>query len=596
MAGRIPQQFIQELLSRADIVDIVGERVHLKKTGQNYMACCPFHNEKSPSFSVSPTKQFYHCFGCGAHGSAIGFMMEYDRLDFVEAVKQLAARVGVEVPRTGGEQQAPGPDYQPLYALLESATKFFAAQLREPAGAVAVDYLKRRGLTGAIAQEFGVGYALPGWDHLIQHFSGDAANRQRLLQAGLVIEKDGGGLYDRFRNRVMFPIRDARGRVIGFGGRVLGDETPKYLNSPETPVFHKGRELYGLFEARKRSRDLSQLLVVEGYMDVVGLAQFGVGNAVATLGTATTREHVEKLFRTTADVIFCFDGDNAGRKAAWRALESALPLMTGHQQVRFMFLPEGEDPDTLIRKEGRDAFVARSVTAIPLSTYFFEHLVGQADLHSIDGRARLVELARPHLSKLASGVYRQMLVARLAELARMEAGTLSGLLEAGKPAETAPIERVVRSPVTPMQPSAVRVAVKLLLLEPDLAPQAADLVGTSSDDPRERLLVRLLELLNSNPQTSQGMLLEYFRETPEGQYIEKVARWDWAPPPDGVAVEFAGAIQRVRSRLIEQRTQVLLQQSQAGELTTEQKAELKQLLATRVPVVDPGQDNALGSH
>lgn len=595
MAGRIPQQFIQELLSRADIVDIVGERIHLKKTGQNYMACCPFHNEKSPSFSVSQSKQFYYCFGCGAHGSALGFLMEHDRLDFIEAVKQLAARVGVEVPRTGGDQ-APGPDYQPLYSLLESAAKFFTAQLREPAGVIAVEYLKRRGLTGAIAQEYGVGYAPTGWDHLLQHCGDDAASRQRLSQAGLVIEKEGGGHYDRFRNRVMFPIRDARGRVIGFGGRVMGDETPKYLNSPETPVFHKGRELYGLFEARKQSRDLSQLLVVEGYMDVVGLAQFGISNAVATLGTATTREHVEKLFRATTEVIFCFDGDNAGRKAAWRALEATLPLMTGHQQVRFMFLPEGEDPDSLIRKEGREAFVARSVTAIPLSTYFFEHLVGQADLNSIDGRARLVELARPHLSKLAVGVYRQMLISRLAELARMEAPTLSRLLDNGKAIEEPPTERVMRPATNPTQPSAVRVAIKLLLLEPDLAQQAAELVGANSDDTRERLLVRLVELLIANPQMSQGMLLEYFRETPEGQYIAKVARWNWAPPPDGIAAEFVGALQRVRARLIEQRTQVLLQQSQTGELSTEQKTELKRLLATRVSVSDTGLNSGIGSH
>ncbi|MBI3776845.1 MAG: DNA primase, partial [Gammaproteobacteria bacterium] len=477
MAGRIPQQFIQELLSRVDIADIVGERIALKKTGQNYMACCPFHNEKTPSFSVSPSKQFYHCFGCGAHGSAISFLMEYDRLEFVDAVKQLAARAGVEVPRDGATA-TPSQDYQTLYATLETAAKFFAAQLREPGAGAAVDYLKARGLTGAIAQEYGIGYAPAGWDHLLQHFGGDAGVRQRLLQAGLVIEKEGGGVYDRFRNRVMFPIRDARGRVVGFGGRVLTDETPKYLNSPETPVFHKGRELYGLCEARKRVRDLAQVLVVEGYMDVVGLAQYGIGNAVATLGTATTREHIERLFRVTSDVVFCFDGDNAGRKAAWRALEAALPLMTGQQHVRFMFLPEGEDPDSLVRKEGRELFAARSVTAIPLSTYLFEHLVAGADLSSIEGRARLVELARPLISKIPIGVYRQMTTARLAEITQMDETRLTRALDSGKTLEPVAIARRVRAPIIQGAPSAVRTAVKLLLQDPRLARETTELCAT----------------------------------------------------------------------------------------------------------------------
>ncbi len=573
MAGRIPQQFIQELLSRIDIADLVGERVALKKTGQNYMACCPFHNEKTPSFSVSPSKQFYHCFGCGVHGSAISFLMEYDRLDFVAAVNQLAARAGVEVPRDGATA-APSQDYQPLYAILEAAAKYYAAQLREPSATAAVDYLKSRGLTGTIAQEYGIGYAPAGWDHLLQHCGSDAGVRQRLLHAGLVIEKEGGGVYDRFRNRVIFPIRDARGRVVGFGGRVLTDETPKYLNSPETPVFHKGRELYGLFEARKRTRDLAQVLVVEGYMDVVGLVQYGIGNAVATLGTATTREHIERLFRATGDVVFCFDGDSAGRKAAWRALEAALPLMTGQHHVRFMFLPEGEDPDSLVRKEGRERFTARTATAIPLSTYLFEHLINGADLSSIEGRARLVELARPLLSKIPAGVYRQMSVARLADITHMEEAVLTRALTTGKTLEPATITRKARAPIVQGAPSAVRTAVKLLLQEPALASEATDLCALTSIEPRDQLLVKLIDILSANPQMTQGMLLEYFRDTPEGLYLEKVARWDWAAPEAGAKAEFFGALAQVKAQQAGQQAQNLLEKAQFSGLTLEEKQNL----------------------
>lgn len=574
MAGRIPQQFIQELLSRVDIVDIVGERVQLKKAGQNHMACCPFHNEKTPSFSVSSSKQFYHCFGCQAHGSAINFLMEYDRLDFVEAVKQLAARAGVEIPRDGSNT-APSQDYQPLYSLLEAAAKYYAAQLRDPGAAAAVDYLKARGLTGAIAQEYGIGYAPAGWDHLLQHFGGDAGMRQQLLQAGLVIEKEGGGVYDRFRNRVMFPIRDARGRAIGFGGRVLTNETPKYLNSPETPVFHKGRELYGLFEARKRVRDLPQILVVEGYMDVVGLAQFGIGNAVATLGTATTREHIERLFRTTGDVVFCFDGDNAGRKAAWRALETALPLMTGQHHVRFMFLPEGEDPDSLVREEGQEQFAQRTVTAIPLSTYLFEHLINGADLSSIDGRARLIEQARPLVSKIPAGVYRQMTVTRLAEITHMEDVSLARAFDTG---EVVAVTRKIRVPGIQGAPSAVRVAVKLLLEHPVLAHEATELDVVTSTEPRDQLLVKLIDILRMNPQMTQGMVLEYFRGTAEGQYLEKVARWQWVTPEEGVKTEYLGALARIKAQQIEQRMQDLLEKAQLSALTPEEKQNLNNWL------------------
>ncbi|HKJ77760.1 MAG TPA: DNA primase, partial [Gammaproteobacteria bacterium] len=359
MAGRIPQSFIDDLLSRVDIVEVIDARVPLKKAGRDYAACCPFHDEKTPSFTVSPTKQFFHCFGCGAHGTALGFLMEYDHMGFVEAVEELAAKQGLEIPYEGGAPAAgPGRDLKPLYDLLGQADRYFRHQLRNhPAAAKAVDYLKGRGVSGEVAAAFGLGYAPPGWDGLLQALGRDDGALKRLVEVGLLIEREEDRRrYDRFRDRVIFPIRDPRGRTVGFGGRVLGDDKPKYLNSPESEVFHKGRELYGLYEAQQAVRRPERLLVVEGYMDVVALAQHGIANAVATLGTAATADHLQRLFRVTGEVVFCFDGDEAGGKAAWRALENAMPQMRDGRQVRFMFLPQGEDPDSLVRAIGGEAF------------------------------------------------------------------------------------------------------------------------------------------------------------------------------------------------------------------------------------------------
>ncbi|MBV5272313.1 MAG: DNA primase, partial [Lamprocystis purpurea] len=407
MAGRIPSQFIDDLLARTDIVELIGGRMQLRKAGKDFQARCPFHDEKTPSFTVSQEKQFYHCFGCGAHGSAIGFLMEYDRLSFREAIDELAHKAGIEVPSEAAAAPA-GPDYAPLYAILDQAAQIFRLQLREhPDASRAIEYLKGRGLSGEIAGRYGLGYAPPGWDLLLTRLGESPAQRERLLQAGLITEQD-GKRYDRFRDRVIFPIRDRRGRVIGFGGRVLGDGKPKYLNSPETPVFHKGRELYGLYEVQQARRKLERLLVVEGYMDVIALAQFGIDYAVATLGTATTIDHLQVLLRSAPELVFCFDGDRAGRDAAWKALETALhhDLVTGSQSLCFLFLPDGEDPDTLIRAEGLAAFEQRLVGAQPLDEYLFEHLSAQLDTVSRDGRARLVGLAKPLIKKVTAGIYK----------------------------------------------------------------------------------------------------------------------------------------------------------------------------------------------
>ncbi|AXO63308.1 DNA primase [Pseudomonas sp. phDV1] len=435
MAGLIPQSFIDDLLNRTDIVDVVSSRIQLKKTGKNYSACCPFHKEKTPSFTVSPDKQFYYCFGCGAGGNALGFVMDHDQLEFPQAIEELAKRAGMDVPReeSGRGHKPRQPVDSPLYPLLNAAAEHYRQALKShPQRKYAVDYLKGRGLTGEIARDFGIGFAPPGWDNLLKQLGADALQQKVMIDAGLLIENaENGRRYDRFRDRIMFPIRDSRGRVIAFGGRVLGDDKPKYLNSPETPVFHKGQELYGLYEARKHNRDLDEIMVVEGYMDVIALAQQGLRNAVATLGTATSEEHLKRLFRIVPSVLFCFDGDAAGRNAAWRALESTLPSLQDGRRARFLFLPDGEDPDTLVRAEGTDAFRARiNQHAQPLADYFFHQLCEEADPRSLEGKAHLVTLAAPLIDKIPGNNLRALMRQRLSEITGLSSEALSQVASA----------------------------------------------------------------------------------------------------------------------------------------------------------------------
>ncbi|OGT21133.1 MAG: hypothetical protein A2V90_07050 [Gammaproteobacteria bacterium RBG_16_57_12] len=609
MAGRIPQQFIDELLARVDLVELINARVNLRKAGREYSACCPFHDEKTPSFSVSPHKQFYHCFGCGAHGNAIGFLMAYDNLNFVEAVEDLAARSGLPIPREMTESA--GDSHQALYTVLQQAADYFKRQLRShPRAPQAVAYLKGRGVSGEIAARFDIGYAPPGWDNLIQELGGGKTQEALLLEAGLAIRKEGGGCYDRFRERIMFPIRDGRGRVIGFGGRVMGGDAqgsanaaggttprteeveqrrerlpttpgaagPKYLNSPETPVFHKGSELYGLYQARQAVRNLERLLVVEGYMDVVALAQFDVPYVVATLGTATTREHLERLFRSVSDIVFCFDGDRAGRAAAWRALENALPVIREGRQIRYMFLPEGEDPDTIIRKEGRAGFEARIAKAVTFSDFFFEGLAAQVDMGSVDGQAQLVELARPYLSKITAGVLRYMMMARLAEIVRMTPDRLEVLLEGGSP-------RQGQSARKPSRPAAykaltpVRKAIILLLNRPDLAAQAGDPGRFATlEAPGVGLLIELLDLLQEKPHLNCAAILAQQRDSADWHHLGKLAQLPLEIPADGLEREFLDVLRHLEKMSNEQTLDALLAKSGRQTLTEQEKAELQQRL------------------
>ncbi|HWR87953.1 MAG TPA: DNA primase [Acidiferrobacterales bacterium] len=586
MPGKIPKKFIDDLLSRIDIIDVIDARVPLKKAGKDYKACCPFHEEKTPSFTVSQDKQFYHCFGCGVNGSAIKFLMDYEHMSFPEAVKDLAQRAGVTVPHDTQYSEDKPDITAPLLDVLGQADRFYRRMLREhPQAHEAIDYLKRRGLTGEIAADFGLGFAPDGWDNLLKAVGTTEESRTALLAAGLLVKKDAGGYYDRFRHRVMFPIHDHRGRLIGFGGRVLDQGEPKYLNSPETPLFHKGRELYGLYRARDALKRTGWALVVEGYMDVVALAQYGLDYAVATLGTATTRDHLERLFRYVPEVVFCFDGDRAGREAAWRALENGLPVLHEGRQVSFLFLPEGEDPDTLVRKEGAAEFGARLKSATPLPDYFFQHLAAQVDLNRLDGRARLVELARPHLSKMRPGVLRQLMVARLAELSHLPVAELGRLLDGGERPVTLMAQRDSRRPAGGQaRPSLVRTAIALLLQHPELARTVVDAGGefrALAGRPGVELLFDLLQLLRDRPDIKTGFIIEHYRDSEYQRALEKLLAWEHPALSGDIEAEFQGVLDQLRREALGAETERLMDKDRLSGLTTAEKIELKRLLAQK---------------
>jgi DNA primase len=594
VSGRIPQHFIDELIARADIVELIGSRVPLKKQGKEFKACCPFHGEKTPSFTVVPDKQFYHCFGCGAHGTALGFLIEHDHLSFIEAVEDLAARVGLEVPREQ-QQAARSSPAEGLFQALDKVAEFYQRELRNSARAR--DYFKARGVTSETAARFSLGYAPDAWDGVLKEFGATDVERMRLHQVGLIIERErkagstaSPGFYDRFRDRVMFPIRDARGRTIGFGGRVLDKGEPKYLNSPETELFHKGRELYGLYEARQASRTLTRILVVEGYMDVVRLHQAGITYAVATLGTATTPEHLSRVFRICSELTFCFDGDRAGRAAAWRALENSLSQVREGRQIRFLFLPEGHDPDSLVGEEGREAFEARLAAATPLSEYFLKHLSSQVDIETVDGRARLGEQARPLVERIPAGIYRELLADEVAKvvgldpqrmgiaLASEEHGAEKSASSTRRPLPAG--ERHVAS-----RRNLVRQSVHLLVHYPEIADKIAGFEGLAAvDKPGIPLLMDLIQELHRQPCATTGALLERWRGRPDVEHLAKLAALECLiPDAAGATRELLGAIrQLIEEGAIRRREQLLSKHGREG-LTDAEKAELQGLLRARTP-------------
>jgi DNA primase len=619
MAGRIPDSFLDALVARSDIVDIVGARVPLKKAGREYKACCPFHNEKSPSFSVSPAKQFYHCFGCGAHGTVIGFLMHYEKMEFVEAVADLAQRAGLELPREATLPRAAGSD--DWHELLAQASRFFEQNLKD--NPRAQRYVAARGIEAQAGARFALGYAPDAWEALLTRLGTDDDARRRLLEVGLVLERDtrGGeraaGLYDRFRDRLMFPIRDSRGRVIGFGGRVLDQGEPKYLNSPETPLFHKGRELYGLYEARQARADFKRLVVVEGYMDVVRLHQAGISYAVATLGTATTAEHLNKIFRMTSEVVFCFDGDRAGRQAAWRALENSLEFARDGREFKFMFLPDGHDPDSLVAAEGAEPFEARLKSALPLSEYLVQQLASQVDLEHVDGRARLKALAAPLFARLPDGVYREMLADRLAAHVGMPASALkkafiaggagaapralggraeqvaagggrinngtvgAGAAAAGAAPGSGQAGRASAGRASAGRGNLLRQAITLLLQHPAASRTVgrAEALGTLSQ-PGVAILRELMAQAAAMEKPNTAMLLERWRDRPEYRRLSELAMAEpMVAETQAAAEELQMAVEKL---LLEygpvRRVDELLRKAEELGLNLDEKTELSSLL------------------
>jgi DNA primase len=513
VSGRIPQNFIDDLIARSDIVEVINARVPLKRKGKEYTACCPFHNEKTPSFTVSENKQFYYCFGCHAKGNVIGFLMDYEHLSYIDAIESLAADQHMDIPHeneTGNPQNK--QDKQPLYDILKLASELYQQQLKTSDRAV--DYLKQRGLTGEIAKQFKIGYAPDGWDFLLSHLGKSAESQLALGKTGMVVTNDNNKTYDRFRDRIMFPITDQRGRVIGFGGRILDQGEPKYLNSPENAVFHKGMELYGLYETKQALRKIDRILVVEGYMDVVALAQHGINYAVASLGTATTTEQIQKTFRTTHEIIFCYDGDNAGKKAAWRALENALTVIRDGMVAKFLFLPEKEDPDTMVRKEGKDAFEQRIKHAMPLSDFLFNTLTAASDITTREGKAQLASKANSLIQRMHNSLFKDLLVEELSSLVGLSQQQLEEKIDSKPEEKKSPVKTV--KPVRGQQIllNKTRIAIALLVQNPALAshykiPESFKMAANKGLP----LLYTLQQTIESNPEISPAALLERFRNT-----------------------------------------------------------------------------------
>lgn len=579
MAGRIPSEFIQQLLARADLADLIGRYVPLKKAGTEFKACCPFHNEKTPSFTVSPRKGFYHCFGCGAHGTAISFLMEYGRYSFPDAVEELAKQTGLEVPRVGGSA-APRQELDPLYECMETACQFYQKELTR--SKLAQAYAHERGLSDKICEEYRIGYAPPGFENLGSKLSA-RFSKELLLKVGLLSEKE-DRVYDKFRNRLMFPIRDSRGRVLGFGGRVIDPEDkPKYINSPETPLFHKGRVLYGVHELQQRRGKVNYLILTEGYMDVVSLAQAGVRNALATLGTATTEDHIRQMGRFCRTFAFCFDGDRAGRAAGWRALENLLPVLREGDEVRFAHLPEGEDPDSYIRAHGMSGWKEFIRGAVPLEDYFFTHLEQGLNLDSASGKSALVAKARPLLEKVGAPVFRDLMIQKLCDMTGLREDQLR--LE---PTASGRAEARRSKPTLSGRPTAIRVMIRLLLEYPGLA----RLVSSPDElraipDPGFRLFAAVVELAKKNPEITSSGIIESFRGQDAEKHLGNLMRWTPAQlsnvkEEEDVHDEFKQILGKFRLQWVRQRISMIRNRQGGGEaLNSAEQEELASLIRER---------------
>ena len=613
MAGRIPQSFINELLARVDLVEVIDRRVPLKKAGRNYSACCPFHNEKTPSFSVNPDKQFYYCFGCGVSGNALTFLMEYEGQEFVAAIEDLAAQNGMEVPRETTGADPHFAQNQRLYELMEKVAVCYQQALKShPQAKKAIEYLKNRGLSGEIAKQYGMGFAPADWQNLLHLGKDQKTLIDDLDTTGMMIKKDDGRAYDRFRDRIMFPIRNRRGQVLGFGGRVIDKGEPKYLNSPETPLFHKGRELYGIYEMRKQLRNIEQIVIVEGYMDVVALAQFGIPNSVATLGTATTSDHLHTLFRICPNIVFCFDGDKAGRKAALRALTHALPLLKNTREVRLMFLADGEDPDSTVRKIGKDAFLEQMANAITLFDYLIEHLTRQVDMNTFEGPAKLVHLAKPFISEIKEPILLTRFRQKIGQLAGLSEQQLAEIIDAEQDSTEQRIsnQSVQRSPQPSnydnqsIEPSfsqdihqpvenkeeikqdsrnktLFRRAIALLLQHPDALPPAELNWLSAFDEGGAAILWRLVQVINDNDSVTTGVLVEQFRDEEAYAHLIKLANIDLHAHVENIQAELCEIFKRLEKNCLLDEIDRLVDKVRQRTATPDEKAALSQLLAAR---------------
>ncbi|MBU3021020.1 DNA primase [Aestuariibacter sp. A3R04] len=588
MSGRIPRDFIDDLLARTDVVDVVDSRVKLKKAGKNYQACCPFHNEKTPSFTVSQDKQFYHCFGCGAHGNAISFIMEFDRLDFVEAVEDLARLHGLEVPREQGSRPAMSEEkrqqQQDDYALMESVTRFFQQQLRQHANSPkAIEYLKKRGLSGDIVKRWEIGYAPGEWDGLLKTFGTDTPRVKQLIELKLVNQNDRGKTYDFFRDRIMFPIRDRRGRVVGFGGRVLDDGGPKYLNSPETRIFHKGYELFGFYQAKQSQRHLDKVIIVEGYMDVVALSQYDINIATAALGTATTPEHLSMLMRSTSHIVCCYDGDRAGREAAWRALENALPALKDGVKLTFLFLPDGEDPDTMVRKIGTDAFLKLTDNALPLSRFFLESLLKNHEVGTPEGKMAMKAAAQPLIDQVLGDNQRDMLQEELAKhVGEYDRFRLQQDIQQARQSSQRPVYTGKNQQKTQISP--VRTMVRLLLDNPALAhkhPSCTPKVLANSGVSGIHVLIDIHDFCLHHPRATTAQVLENFRNHPHSAVIAKLLLQEHLIREDDADTVYCDSFARLLDWHFDSRIETLISRSRVQPLSQQEKTELTLLMKER---------------
>lgn len=583
MAGLVPRQFIDDLLTKSDIVDVINTRVKLKKAGRDYQACCPFHHEKTPSFTVSQKKQFYHCFGCGAHGNAISFLMDYDKLEFLEAVEELAAMAGLDVPYEKPKNDGrPRVNYQTkrnLYELMHDIAQFYQTQLAQ--SIPAQSYVQQRGLSPDVIERFQIGFVPNSMDAVLKKFGVNREEQQKLFELGMLSRNERGSIYDKFRHRLMFPIRDKRGRIVAFGGRVLGDEKPKYLNSPETVTYHKGSELYGLYEALQANDEPAKLLVVEGYMDVVALAQFGVNYAVASLGTSTTAEQIQLIFRSTEQVICCYDGDRAGRDAAWRALENALPYLEDGRQLKFIFLPDGEDPDTYIRQYGKEKFEEYIESAQSLSDFLFAHLSPQVDFSSKEGRGKLAALAAPLIRQIPGEMLRLSLRNMLAQkLGIFDQAQLESLIPNRPPHQTNTAQSAVKNSRDSFKKTPMRMVISLLLQNSELVTRLSESgVEALRGEAGFETLQKLTTLCRAREGITTGQILEYFRDTPESRPLEILATWDHLLDENEVINAFSQNYRRLAISAIERDIADLIAKERIQGLSSEEKQMLVHLLA-----------------